>query len=109
MTCYEKNSLIGVKSVLLQHIEKRKSKRIHVFENGNKDSTGFNINISAYHLKTWSLILHHISNVIKPAFNVVRKLKTVDGKRAVFSFMDLENNKKYVACGKEKFKRLKTG
>lgn len=109
MTCYENNSLTGIKSVFLQHIEKRKSKWIHVFENGNKHSTGFSINISPFYLKTWNSILNHISNVIKPSFGTVKKLRTRDGKRVVLSFMDLEKNKKYVACGKEKFKRLKKG
>lgn len=109
MTCYEPNPVIGVRSVFLQHLENRKSKRIHVFENGNKNSNGFSINISPFHLKTWNAILTHISNVIKPSFKTVKKLKTRDGKRTLISFMDLEKNHKYVACGEGKFKRLKKG
>lgn len=110
MTCYyESNSLTGVKSVFLQKIENRKSKRIYVFENGKRNSTGFSININPFHLKTWNSVLKHISAVIKPSFGFVKKLKTVDGKRTIISFLDLEKNKKYVACGEEKFKRLKKG
>lgn len=109
MSCTENNSLTGIKSVFLQHIENRRSKQIHVFENGNRNSNGFSINISPFHLRTWTSILTHISNVIKPVFGIVKKLKTRDGKRTVLSFMDLEKNKKYVACGKEKFKRIRKG
>lgn len=110
MSCFKsQNSLTGVKSVFLQHYENRRSKRIIVFENGNKNSTGVNINICPFRMRTWNIILQHITNALKPSFGIVKKLKTRDGKRTVHSFMDLERKKRYVACGDEKFKRLRKG
>lgn len=109
MTGYEYKPVPGVKSVFRQQSEKRKSKIIRVFENGNENSTGFLINISPYYLRTWNAILKHISSIISPSFGYVKKLTTIDGKKTVISFMDLEKNKKYVACGEEKFKPLKQG
>lgn len=110
MTCYEsRKNLTGVKSAFLQEMENRRSKWIHVFENGNKNSAGFDIHISPFRLRTWNAILQYISNVIKPSFGVVKKLKTRDGRRTLYSFLELEKKQRYVACGEEKFKRLKNG
>lgn len=110
MSCYKyPKALTGVKSVFLQQFENRRSKRIIVFENGNKNSIGISININPFQMRTWNAILQHITNAIKPSFRIVKKLKTRDGKRTVRSFMDLESNQRYVACGEKKFKRLKQG
>lgn len=99
----------GVKSIFLKQLESRRSKKIYVFENGNKWSYGYKMNINPLYLRTWNVILQHIGNVLQPRFGPVKKLKTRNGKKTVRSFLELERNQRYVACGKEKFKRLKNG
>lgn len=98
-----------VKSLVSNKLKAGKGKRIIVFENGNERCNGHQIAINPIHHYTLNSMLTDIGSIIKPKFGAVRYLKTEDGTKNVETIDDLIHDEKYVACGREKYIKIKGG
>lgn len=84
-----------------------KTKRVHIFVNGHAESKTFYI-----HPKCrlgWNAILDCFSRTLKPKFGAIRVLRSIDGRKTIEGFYDLEHDGKYVACGLDTFRNIKGG
>lgn len=75
-----------------------KPKRIHVFVNGNPSERIFFIHPKCR--LSWSSIISFIGDLLKPQQGPIKVLRRIDG-HPVGSYNELEDNGKYVACGKD--------
>ncbi|XP_045472710.1 uncharacterized protein LOC123679261 [Harmonia axyridis] len=83
-----------------------KPKRIHVFVNGNSTERIFFIHPKCR--LSWSSIMNFIADLLKPQHGPIKVLRRTDGC-LVNSYEELEDNGKYVACGKEHLISLPEG
>ncbi|XP_044751118.1 uncharacterized protein LOC123311297 [Coccinella septempunctata] len=83
-----------------------KPKRIHVFVNGNPTGRIFFIHPKCR--LSWSSIINFIGDLLKPQHGPIKVLRRTDG-RSVTAYEELEDNGKYVACGKEPLISLAQG
>ncbi|XP_045472686.1 uncharacterized protein LOC123679246 isoform X2 [Harmonia axyridis] len=84
-----------------------KTKRVHIFVNGHPESKAFYIHPRCR--LGWNAILDCFSRTLKPYFGAIRVIKTVDGRKVIEGFNDLQHEGKYVACGIEAFRPIKGG
>lgn len=96
-------------SLFKERMSACKGKQIHVFENGEAINRGLKIYINPHHFHTWNSLLKHITEVLRPKFGAVRSLVTRNGKQNICSLLEVKANDKYVACGHEKYKKIKGG
>lgn len=98
-----------IRSVIKEKYNKIRGKRIFVFENGESNCHYYQITINPSCFRFWGTVLGYITSVVKPKFGAVRRLLTRNGKSVVTCIEELKFNGKYVACGHEKYIKVKGG
>ncbi|XP_065843645.1 doublecortin domain-containing protein 2-like [Oscarella lobularis] len=79
--------------------------QIHVFRNGDEIFKGIKFVLSKRDMQNWDLLMGMITEKIQLRTGAVRKLCTLEG----LPVEKVENGRKYVAVGSDKFKRLPYG
>ncbi|VEN45428.1 unnamed protein product [Callosobruchus maculatus] len=76
-----------------------RSKKIYVFENGDRYSKCFAPVINPKVLKTWRNILQYLTEKITPSFGAIEYLVNLKTMEKITCFEELEVDEKYVALG----------
>ena len=81
------------------------SKTIHIYKNGDIffSAKKFVLNKRNRSLDTF---LEDVTNSLKPAFGAVRQLRTPTNGSKIRDLEAIENGRRYVAVGNQRFKRM---
>nr|CAH7716643.1 unnamed protein product [Callosobruchus chinensis] len=76
-----------------------RSKKIYVFENGDRYSKCFPLVINPKVLKTWRNVLQNLTERMTPSFGTIENLVHLKTMEKIKCFEELEVDEKYVALG----------
>lgn len=79
----------------------------YVYVNGDQHCLPKKLLVNPKRDRNYNAFLDYATKVLNPRYGAVRNIMTPDGRHRVRGFDDLQPDGRYVACGREPYKRLK--
>lgn len=78
----------------------------YVYVNGDQHGLPKKLLVNPKRDRTYNAFLDYATKVLNPRYGAVRNIMTPEGRHRVRGFDDLQPEGRYVACGREPYKRL---
>ena len=78
----------------------------YVYVNGDQHCLPKKLLVNPKRDRTYNAFLDYATKVLNPRYGAVRHIMTPEGRHRVRGFEDLQPDGRYVACGREPYKRL---
>lgn len=78
----------------------------YVYVNGDEHFLPKKLLVNPKRDRTYNAFLDYATKVLNPRYGAVRNIYTPEGRHRIRGFEDMTPDGRYVACGRERYKRL---